>query len=137
MSIFKEANELAIHQVVDAPGAPTSSIPTDALPLLKTAQDLLDWITADLTLNGPDKSNARSAIFALARVTHSSLDAIPLDERHLLDICYRAIRADKSVKPKRRAANRQTGRCIISPSMAPRRLRRLADCRIRLRTAAS
>jgi site-specific recombinase XerD len=104
MSPFKEANELATNHVVDTPAAPTFSTSGALLPPLKTAQELLDLVSADPNLKGPDKSNARSALSALARVMQTPLDAILLDERYLLDTCYRAIRADKSIKPKRRAA---------------------------------
>jgi integrase len=71
-------------------------------PVLKTAEDLLVWISTYPGLGKAQRSNEVSAIRALGTVDSTPLSAIPIEERYLLDDRYKAIRADKSRNKKRR-----------------------------------
>lgn len=104
MSIDKEPADVAMEFLVDEPASSSPQTDPAPLPTLKTAQDLLDWVSTYPKLGKAQRSNETSAIRALARVVNAPLAAIPLDEQYLLNVCYKAIRVDKSRK-KRRSGN--------------------------------
>lgn len=68
------------------------------VPLLKTAQDLLDWVKGDPTRTRNQRNNEGSAIRWLERVDNTPLAVIPLDPRYLVDDRIRKIRALKMDK---------------------------------------
>lgn len=83
---------------------PASSPPANPAPLpaLETGQDLLDWVKADPKLGKNQRSNEASAIRGLERIVNTPLSAIPLDEQYLLNVCYKAIHAEKALAKRRR-----------------------------------
>lgn len=86
------AIEFLAEEAQEAPG-----------PVLKTAEDLLQWVANDPTLKRQDRVNQMSAIRLMGTIDNTPLSAIPLDVRYLLDDRYRKIRDDKSRKPRRKS----------------------------------
>jgi integrase len=102
MSSDKEPADIAMEFLAEDPASPWQEA-SPALPTaFKTAQDLLDWVKSDPDRDPYQRSNESSAIRALERIVNTPLAAIPVDEQYLLNVCYKAIRAEKSLKKRRR-----------------------------------
>ena len=97
MSLDKEPADVAMEDLAEDPASPSLEGDPATLPTLKTAQDLLEWVRLDPTLGPQQRSNETSAIRALERVINTPLSMISLDQEHLLNVCYKAIRADKTL----------------------------------------
>lgn len=78
---------------------------------LANAEDLLNWVRSDPTRTENQKNNESSAIRWLGKVDDTSLSAIPLEARYLVDDRFRKIRALKM--DKRRVSD------IVSYATAP------------------
>ena len=102
MSSEKEPADVAMEFLAEEPET-SSQQEADPAPLSipKTAQDLFDWVSTDPKLGKAQRNNELSAIRALERIVNTPLAAIPLDEQHLLNVCYKAIRAEKALKNRR------------------------------------
>lgn len=101
MSIEKEPADVAMEFLAEE-AAPSEDAPPIMPGAFKTAQDLLDWVKSDPDLNKNQRANETAAIRSLARILNTPLAAIPTDEQFLLNVCYRAIRADKTLTKRRR-----------------------------------
>ena len=97
MSLDKEAATIAMEYLAEDPASASPEGDPATLPALKTAQDLLDWVQLDPDLGPQQRSNEASAIRALGRVINTPLSTIPLDQEYLLNVCYKNIRADKTL----------------------------------------
>ena len=104
MSVDKEPADVAMEFLAEEPASSSVQADPAPQPILKTAEDLLVWVATYPGLGKAQRSNETSAIRALERIVNTPLAAIPLDEQYLLNVCYKAIRADKSLK-KRRCGN--------------------------------
>jgi hypothetical protein len=103
MSLDKEAATIAMEYLAEDPASPSPEC-DPALPSTpKTAQDLFDWVRLDPALGPHQRSNEMSALRALERVINAPLSMIPLDQQYLLDVCYKLIRAEKSLTRRRRS----------------------------------
>ncbi len=102
MSSDKEPADIAMEFLAEEPARSSSQADAMPLPPLKTAQDLFDWVKSDPDRDPYQRSNESSAIRALERSLNMPLVAIPADEQYLLNVCYKAIRAEKSLKKRRR-----------------------------------
>ena len=102
MSSDKEPADIATEYLTDDPSS--SQIDQPSRSALSTAQELLDWILTDPDRNSSQRSNESSAVRALARILNMPLPAIPADEQYLLNVCYKAVRAEKSLTKRRRGA---------------------------------
>src|SRR5690349_16703457 len=100
MSSDKEPADIAMEFLAEEPATSSPLADLAPLPILKTAQDLLDWVKSDPDRDPNQRSNESSAIRALQRFLNLPLAAIPADEQYLLDVCYKAIRGPKSLKKK-------------------------------------
>ena len=101
MSFDKEPADVAMEFLAEDPAAPSQE-DTPPAPVLKTAEDLLAWITTYPGLGKAQRSNEMSAIRALGTIDNTPLSAIPLEEEYLFNGRYKAIRADKSLRKRRR-----------------------------------
>jgi integrase len=103
MSLDKEAATIAMEYLAEDPPSPSPEAEPATLRTLKTAADLLAWVSTYPGLATSQRSNERSAIRALERVINTPLSMIPLDQQYLLDVCYKVIRADKTRTKRRRS----------------------------------
>jgi hypothetical protein len=102
MSSDKEPADVAMEFLVDDLASPPQEAPPPLPTTFNTAQDLLNWVLSDPDRNPFQRSNESSALRALERILNMPLAAIPADEQYLLNICYKAVRAEKSLKKRRR-----------------------------------
>jgi integrase len=102
MSLDKESADVAMEFLAEDPALPSLEGDQVAPPTLNNAQDLLAWISTYPGLGKAQRSNEMSAIRALGTIDNTPLSAIPLEEEYLFNDRYKAIRAGKSLKKRRR-----------------------------------
>ena len=100
MSSEKEPADVAMEFLADDPAFPSQGRGAGMPVAFKTAQDLLDWVQSDPDRNSFQRSNKFERYSRSKRILNMPLAAIPADEQHLLNVCYKAVRADKSLKKR-------------------------------------
>jgi hypothetical protein len=103
MSIDKELADIALEIPADDAASSATQDDPAALPPLETAQDLLEWVQTDPDLSPQQRCNEMSAIRTLGAVDNTPLAAISLEDGYLFKDRYKAIRAAKSLKQRRRS----------------------------------
>jgi integrase len=103
MSLDKEAATIAMEYLAEDPATTSPQADAATPPILKTAQDLLDWVAGDPLRNKNQRSNEAAAIKWLGKVDCTPLAAIPLDVRYLVDNRIKLIRQHKLLKKVRRS----------------------------------